>query len=188
MSDVRRRSILRMLAASVGMLPLRPLQAWAQTVNFPGAQTATLEALAFIVLPASLGREGIRREVARFEGWVRNYREGADTDHGYGHTRVVPLPVSPAPIYMRQLEELQAALAAGDDEKARAAILESLNRSDVRDLTPGPRGKNIVADLMSFYFRSSEANDLCYQAAIQRYECRGVAHSEVPPPPLTKSS
>jgi hypothetical protein len=177
-----------MLAASVGMLPLRPLQAWAQTVNFPGAQASTLEALAFIVLPASLGREAIRQEVAKFEGWVRNYREGADTDHGYGYTRVVPLPSSPAPTYMRQLEELEHALASGDEQKARAAILDSLNHSDIRDLTPVPRGKNIVADLMSFYFHSSEANDLCYQAAIRRYECRCLAHSDAPPPTLTKVS
>ena len=29
-----------------------------------------------------------------------------------------------------------------------------------------PDGKSVIADLMSFYFRSAEANDLCYRAAI----------------------
>ena len=188
MNDIGRRAILRLLAASVGMVPFRPLQAWAQTINFPGMQAPTLEALALLVLPASLGRKVILQEVAKFEGWVRNYREGADTEHGYGHTRVVPLPASPAPLYMKQLEELQPTLLSGDQEKARAVLLNALDRADIRDLTPGPRGKSVVADLMSFYFHSSEANDLCYQAAVARYECRGTAHSELPPRPFQKVS
>lgn len=170
------------------MLPLRSLQMWAQTVSFPGTQASTLEALALVVLPASLGRKGILQETAKFEAWVRNYREGADTEHGYGRTRVVPLPTSPAPVYMKQLQELQPALLSGDQEKAGAAVLDALERTEVRDLTPLPRGKSVVADLMSFYFHGSEANDLCYQAAIARYECRGIAHSEAAPPPLPKRS
>jgi hypothetical protein len=177
-----------MFVASLGALPFRPLQMWAQTVSFPGAQAPTLEALALVVLPASLGRNRILQEAAKFEAWVRDYREGADTDHGYGRTRVIPLPASPAPAYIRQLEELQPALLSGDQQKARGAVLDALDRADIRDLTPLPRGKSVIADLMSLYFHSSEANDLCYQAAIARYECRGVAHSELPPPALTKPS
>jgi hypothetical protein len=183
-----RRSILKVLAASAGVLPIRPWQAWAQTVNFPGAQKPVLEALGLIVLPGSLGREGVLQQVSKFELWVQNYREGADTDHGYGRTRVIPLPASPAPAYLNQLEELQSALLSGDPDKARAAVLDILSRADIRDLTPLPRGKNIVSDLMSFYFHSSEANDLCYKAAIERYKCRGVEHSEAAPAALTKPS
>jgi hypothetical protein len=173
-----------MLAASVSVFPVRPWQAWAQTVTFPGDQKSTLQALAVIVLPASLGRERMLQEVDKFERWVQNYRAGADTDHGYGRTRIVPLPASPAPIYLKQLQELQPALLTGDPDKTREAVLDSLNRSEIRDLTPLPRGKSVAADLMSFYFHSSEANDFCYRAAIQRYECRGVEHSEIAPPAL----
>jgi len=186
--EIGRRSILKALAASAGILPIRPLQIWAQTVTFPGTQKATLDALGLIVLPSSLGRDAILQQVARFENWVHGYHEGADTDHGYGRTRVVPLPASPASIYVKQLEELQSALLSGDQEAGRTAVLDSLNRADIRDLTPLPRGRNVVADLMSFYFHSSEANDLCHNAAIERYKCRGVEHSEVAPPALSKTS
>lgn len=139
-----------------------------------------------MVLPESLGHNGIQQEVRRFENWVQNYHAGADTDHGYGRTRVIPLPASPAPVYLQQLQKLQPTLQSGDKEQARAAVLEFLNSAGARDLTPLPRGQNIIADLMSFYFHSSPANDLCYDAAIHRYECRGVEHSDVPPPPLGK--
>ena len=45
---------------------------------------------------------------------MQDYRPGADTDHGYGHTRVVPLPASPAPLYLEQLEALKPELTSGD--------------------------------------------------------------------------
>jgi hypothetical protein len=37
---------------------------------------------------------------------------------------------------------------------------------------------------MAFYFRSSDANDLCYRAQIGRDQCRGLAGSDRPPAPL----
>jgi hypothetical protein len=46
-----------------------------------------------------------------------------------------------------------------------------------------PAGRHVVADLMTFYYRSAEATDLCYQAAIHRFECRGLEDSTQPPPP-----
>ena len=184
---MRRRSVLQMFAATAGMLPIRPWQAWAQTVTFPGQQAETLERLALVVLPASLGREGILRVVSAFERWVQDYRAGADTDHGYGVTRIARLPDSPAPRYIAQLAELQSALRSDDIEQRRTAVMEALNKAAVNDLSPHPRGRHVAADLMSFYFYSSEANDLCYNAAIERFRCRGVEHSDVPPPPLHKT-
>ncbi len=175
-----------MFAATAGMLPIRPWQAWAQTVTFPAQHAETLEALAFIVLPASLGRDGILRVVANFEHWVQDYRPGADTDHGYGFTHVTPLPESPAPRYIAQLADLRAALHSNDLEQRRAAVLQALNKAEVNDLSPRPRGRHVASDLMSFYFYSSDASDLCYNAAIERFRCRGVEHSNVPPAPLRK--
>ncbi len=143
--------------------------------------------LGLVVLPASLGHDGVTRIVERFEHWVQNYRPGADTDHGYGFTRVVPLPASPAPKYLEQLKELQGALVSADSGQRRAAVVEAMNKAGVKDLSTIPRGAHVAADLMSFYFHSSDANDLCYEAAIERFRCRGVAHSDVPPPPLKKT-
>jgi hypothetical protein len=179
---------LQFLAVAAGAVPFRPWQAWAQTVIFPGNQANTLEALAFVTLPASLGREGILAEAKRFETWVKDYRPGADTDHGYGHTRVVPLPASPAPLYLEQLEALKPDLTSGDTERARAAVIAAMEKAGIKDLTPYGRGRHIAADLMSHYFLSDSANDLCYEAAIQRHECRGLKNSHLAPPPLRKQA
>jgi hypothetical protein len=175
---------LQFLAAAAGAVPFRPWQAWAQTVTFPGNQASTLEALAFTTLPASIGREGAMAEAKRFEKWVQDYRPGADTDHGYGHTRVVPLPPSPAPLYLEQLESLRPELTSGDPERARTAVIASLEKAGVKDLSPYGRSRHVAADLMSYYFLSDGANDLCYGAAIQRHECRGLKNSQLAPPPL----
>src|SRR3954454_7943837 len=140
---MRRRRILQLLAAAAGTFPFRPWQAWAQTVTFPGDQAGTLEALALVVLPASLGREAVVAEARRFEKWVQDYRPGADTDHGYGHTRVVPLPSSPAYLYLEQLELLKPDLLSGDPERARAAVLASLEKAGVKDLAPYGRSRHV---------------------------------------------
>ena len=181
---MRRRSVLRLIAATAGVLPVRPWQVWAQKVTFPGEQARTLEALGLVVLPASIGRDAATKAVEQFEHWVQGYRPGADTDHGYGFTRVVPLPGSPAPKYLEQLRDLQGALSATDPEQRRAAVVDALNKAGVKELSNIPRGAHVAADLMSFYFHSSDANDLCYDARIERFRCRGVEHSNVPPPPL----
>src|SRR5437764_1043098 len=164
---MRRRRILQFLAAAAGTIPFRPWQAWAQTVTFPGEHASTLEALATITLPASLGREAALAQAKHFEKWVQDYRPGADTDHGYGHTRVVPLPSSPASIYLEQLEALKPDLMAGDPERARAAVVVSLEKAGIKDLAPYGHSRHVAADLMSHYFLSDGANDLCYEAAIQ---------------------
>ena len=185
---MRRRRILQFLAAAAGTVPFRPWQAWAQTVTFPGNQADSLQALALLTLPASLGRDAALAEAKRFEKWVQDYRPGADTDHGYGHTRVVPLPDSPAPLYLEQLEALKPDLLSGDSERARAAVVTSLEKAGIKDLVPYGRGRHVAADLMSHYFLSDGANDLCYEAAIQRHECRGLKNSSLAPPPLRKQS
>jgi hypothetical protein len=183
---MRRRSALQLIAASAGLLPFRPCRVWAQTLTFPGAQAKTLEEVARIVLPASIGNDNVIQVVQDFSRWVQDYRPGADTDHGYGHTHVTPLPASPAPIYLEQLTAMQPALLSGAADRQRAAVLDSLSDAGVKDLTPIPRGKHVIADLMSFYFFSSDANDLCYEATIERFRCRGVEHSELPPRPLNR--
>lgn len=163
-----RRTLFRLLAA------LAPFRAWAQTANFPGDQTATLRALAAVVLPSELGPEGLEKTVANFEKWVRNYQPGAEMDHGYGFTRLRSKPASPAAAYLRQLQALQLTGAA---DTQRAAVESALEAAQVINLPRTPDGKHVASDLMSFYFYSSEANDLCYRAHIGRDECIGLANS-----------
>jgi hypothetical protein len=169
---MRRRTILRWLAA------IGPLRAWAQTAGFPGDQGTTLRLLAAAVFPSELGAEGIERTAAGFERWVRDYRPGAEMDHGYGFTRLRSKPPSPAPAYLQQLRDLRL----GSDAAAnRAAVEAALERANVTALPPTPDGKHVASDLMAFYFRSSAANDLCYRAHIGRDECRGLAGSDREP-------
>jgi hypothetical protein len=171
-SSFERRTLLRWLAA------LGPLRAWAQTAGFPGDQGEALRALAAVVLPSELGAAGLERKVAAFEQWVREYRPGAEMDHGYGFTRLRSKPPSPAPTYLQQLRALRL---TGDAASKRAAVESALEEAKVSALPQTPDGRHIAADLMAFYFRSSEANDLCYRAHIGRDECRGLAGSDREP-------
>jgi hypothetical protein len=140
-------------------------------------QGEALRALARVVLPSELGPARLDATADAFARWVREYRPGAEMDHGYGFTRLRNKPSSAASVYLRQLQELGAAVTA---EKVRAA----LDEAKIADLPRTPDGRHVAADLMAFYFRSSDANDLCYRAAIGRDKCRGLAGSEQPPEAL----
>ena len=63
-------------------------------------------------------------------------------------------------------------------------MIAALEEAHITDLPRTPDGRHVAADLMAFYFRSSDANDLCYRAAIGRDQCRGLENSEQAPAPL----
>jgi len=169
---MRRRSLLGWLAS------LAPWRAGAQSASFPGGQAKALRALAAAVLPSELGPRNLESTAVAFERWVREYRPGAEMEHGYGFTRLRWKAPSPAPVYMGQLQALRL---TGDAEADRAAVEASLVAANVTALPRTPEGKHVAADLMAFYFRSSEANDLCYRAHIGRDLCRGLDGSEREP-------
>lgn len=181
---MRRRTLLRWIASLGSAIRFSSLRSWAQTAGFPGDEAPTLASLAAIVLPSDLGANGIRSVAQGFERWVREYRPGAEMDHGYGFTRLRNKPASPALAYLRQLEALRPALAGGDAVSKQKAVEAALEEAKITDLPRSPDGRHVIADLMAFYFRGSDANDLCYRAAIGRYQCRGLAGSNNPPPEL----
>ncbi len=115
---------------------------------------------------------------------MRGYRAGAEMDIGYGPPRLPSKGPSPAPNYLRHLEALRQALLSGDVDSKRQAVTAALEQAKVTDLPRTPDGRHVAADLMAFYFRSSDANDLCYRAAIGRDLCRGLDGSEQAPAPL----
>jgi len=166
---MRRRNVLQWLAGLA-----TSLRAWSQTTVFPADQAVALRNVATLVLPSTANPDQI---ADRFVRYVREYRPGADTEHGYGFTRVRPKPPSPVQDYMRQLAALPTPLT-------KEAVSAALEQSQIKDLPRIPDGKSVIADLMSFYFRSAEANDLCYRAAIQRDTCRGLEGSSRKPQPL----
>ena len=126
--------------------------------------------------------------------WTRGYREGVALAHGYGHPRLQKSGPSPVPGYVSQLTALArrgagAKAAAGRRSIARRGARCSTPRSPrpaSATCPPRPIGQHVVADLMAFYFRSSEANDDCYNALINREVCRPIAITTRKPEPTAK--
>ena len=144
-----------------------------------------MKELAATVLPETLGRQGTDKIALDFIRWVREYKAGAEMQNGYGVTRVRSLPPDPAGKYLEQLHELASSiLAVADLPQRRKLLTERLKAEEIRDLPALPLSGNIVVDLMAFYFSSSAANDLVYEAAISREACRGLANSSRQPVPL----
>lgn len=177
---VSRRSAIKTFGAAAGS-PVFRLQA----ADFE----AILPSIAEVVLPSDADRTAA---VAAFTRWIRNYKEGADTDHGYGNTRVRTTGPSPArnyPAHVAALDRAARDRGAGSFAAAaladRRAILEAaIAGSNIERLSARPTGAHIATDLMGHYFNSSPAADLCYRAAIGRDVCRGLPGSEKAPAPL----
>jgi hypothetical protein len=188
---MNRRTLFKLLAASAAWIRAVGVRAFADPLAFTDAQLTTLRAAARAVLPSSLGAKGADEVTDRFLRWHRGYKAGVDMDHGYGFTRLRSTPVSPAAEYAKHLAELDAlarekaqTFAKLDIDAQRAIVTSVLSAAKIDALPGRPNGRHIVADLMGFYFRSTEANDLCYEAAIGKDTCRRLAGSDQPPTPL----
>jgi hypothetical protein len=178
---MKRRTLLQLMTSAAAILPFERVRLWAQPRELTPEAIATLHEIGATVLPASLGAERIQSTVDGFAAWTRGYREGVALAHGYGHPRLRKTPSSPVPLYITQIAALDAQArakgarwAALDLETRRALLDVALTKADVRALPPRPTGQHVVADLMAFYFRSTEANDACYRARIQREVCRPI--------------
>ncbi len=156
-------------------------------------RTAVLAAIAEVVLPAEADRKAA---VAAFTSWIDNYKEGVDTDHGYGNTRIRALGPSPARNYAAQIAALDdqarakgaASFAAAPLDVRRTIVEQAIADAKVERLSARPTGVHIATDLMGHYFHSSTAADLCYRANIGRDACRGLPGSDQRPRPLRSST
>jgi hypothetical protein len=187
---MQRRTLLQWLAAVPALLPLTPLRLLAQPRELTPDAIAELHAIAPTVLPATLGDQRVRSITDKFVAWTRGYREGVALTHGYGHPRLQKSGPSPVPRYVAQLAALAGeakarggSWAAMDVETRRAVLDAAFSAAGIRNLPPRPSGQHVVADLMAFYFRSSEANDDCYHALINREVCRPIAITTRKPEP-----
>jgi hypothetical protein len=178
---MKRRTLLQLIAAAPMAVPFRDVLLFAQPHDLTPTAIAALHDIAPTVLPATLG-DKTRGVADKFVAWVRGYREGVPLAHGYGHPRLQKSGPSPAPLYVAQLAALRneakargATWSALDIETRRSLLDASFAKAGVRALPPRPLGQHVVADLMAFYFRSSEANDECYRALINREVCRPIA-------------
>jgi hypothetical protein len=185
---MNRRTLLQALAVAVAWVRV-PFDALAQAAPMSAADEVRVRAIAEVVLPGELDAAARDAVVDRFVRWVRNYREGAEMDHGYGFTRLRRTPASPATKYAAQLDALDkaarsrgGAFPALDVAGRRAVLAEAMNAAKVERLPARPTGDHVGIDLMAFYFNSPDANDLAYRAAIGRDACRGLPDSDHRPP------
>lgn len=188
---MRRRTLLQTLAASLPVLPVARVRLAAQVRAFTPEALAVLRDVGATVLPASLGADRVALTVDRFVAWTRGYQEGVALSHGYGHPRLVTSGPSPVPDYVAQLAALDAAarrrggaFGALPLETRRVLLEEALRTAQVTDLPGRPNGRHVVSDLMAFFFRSSEANDLAHRARIGRHQCRPIDRTTRRPAPL----
>ena len=187
---MKRRQAIHTLASAAAALPLLrvPLEAQELTAD----QVFVLRDVAATVLPSAIGRKGQDEAVDNFLRWIRDYKEGVPLSHGYGEPRLVKSGPSPPPGYASQLAALQTAAKARGGrfgalplDDRRALLDAAFKTADVRNLPGRPDGKHVVADLMAHYFRSSAANDLCYNARIGRNTYRAIRVTTVRPQPLS---
>ena len=186
---MKRRALLHLLGQTAAAVPLMRVPLGAQELS--ADQVFLLKDVAATVLPSAIGPTGQDEAVDQFLRWIRDYKEGVALSHGYGEPRLVKSGPTPAPGYATQIAALQqAAQSRGGRFGAlplavRRELLDAaFTAAEVRNLPGRPDGKHVVADLMAHYFRSSGANDLCYNARIGRNTYRAIRVTTVRPQAL----
>lgn len=183
---IHRRSILQSMMAAAAWRPVT--RAAAAQDTFGADQRDRLLALAAAVLPGELGPEGQRVAVDQFLRWVRDYKAGAQRDHGYGVTALRVMPAAPTSAYRAQLDDLDrqagGSLATAAPAERQRVVAAAITAAGVRDLPGRPSGGHVATDLMSHYFNSPAANDLAYGRLIGRDACRELAGSDERPAAL----
>jgi hypothetical protein len=184
-----RRRLLQSALAGLA-ISARPTRSSAQR-PFGDADIPRLRALARLVLPGELSADALGRAVDQFVRWTRDYRPGAERDHGYGVTGVRVLPASPVIRYVAELDDLDrragGSLSGATPDDARRIVIDAIEAANVRDLPPRPNGGHVATDLMSHFFRGASATDLAYKRIIGRDACRDLQGSEARPAPLQAS-
>lgn len=182
----------RLLQSALAGFSLGAARRAAAQAPFGDGDRPRLIALAAAVLPQDLGADGQARVVEQFLRWTRDYRAGAERDHGYGDTALRMLPASPAAQYPGQLADLDrragGAFVTLPHADRQRVVREAIAAANVRDLPARPTGGHVATDLMSLYFRSAAANDRAYGRAIGRGACRDLAGSEQRPAPLSATT
>lgn len=193
--SLKRRTLLQWLGSAAASIPLLRADlsagALAEVDELTPEQVFVLRDVAVTVLPSGLGASGRDQAVDSFLSWIRDYKEGVPLSHGYGNPRLVRSGPSPAGGYAIQIAALQqAARDRGGRfgslplETRRALLDGAFKAANVRSLPGVPDGKDVIADLMAHYFRSSSANDLCYNARIGRNVNRAIRITTLRPRPL----
>jgi len=126
--------------------------------------------LAAAVLPGSLGRERTEKIADSFIQWIRDYKPGAQISSGYGHPRTQVTGPYPSAHYAEQLSALGSPIT-------RDSVARALDTAHIDRIPQRPNGNHVAADLLAFFYGSSDGEDFLYGAAIRRGDCRGLENS-----------
>ncbi len=187
-------------AIGIGARP-RPSRADSGASEGPSpAQPATLDAavvtrVAEVVLPSELGDAGIARAGRAFTQWVAGYRPGAELNHAYGSTEIRHSGGSPAARWKSQLASLEReargrhkrGFIALTRDQRRELIVAALGDERLTRMPDALSANHVAIALMSWYYGTPDANDLCYRARIGRNSCRPLVNAAREPLPLATS-
>jgi hypothetical protein len=153
----------------------------------------TLHALGEAILPSAIGRDGVARVVRDFQRWIDNYREHAEIVHGYGTSALRFTRASPRAKWALQIERLgrrtsdvgrQRGFASLSPESRRSIIAQELKDERLERMPDVASAPHVAIGLLAFFFGTSDAADLAYEAKIRREQCRPLAASPRKPLPI----
>jgi hypothetical protein len=193
-----RRSFLRNSAGALAAIGTPAgLEAQARRSKTP-LNKDVLQALAEVMLPqAELKAEGIARVTGEFEKWLDGFEPAAEQDHPYlSSSDILYGPPDPRGRWQSQLEalDLEAQKETGKpfrnlSSAERRRLIERSVRSERLDRMPAPaEAGHVSIALAAFFYGTAEANDLCYEAAIGRWQCRGLESGPQKPSALARRS
>jgi hypothetical protein len=186
-----RRAFLGWLAAAIPAAAI-VRRAHALAIDHLADDQEVIRALGEAVLPSELGTSGTQAAVSRFQKWIAGYREGAELLHGYGTSALEFAGPTPATRWSAQLARLDAtsrskfgkAFAALSVEQRRKIVSEQLDTVKNARIGAVGRAPHVAIALLSHYYASADATDLCYEAKIGRQTCRPLAAATRKPLPL----
>ncbi len=197
MSHEHRRHFLKKSATIVSGLAAASCAPSRETATVGAATTldrATLDALGRIVLPqGALGDEGVARILDDFVKWLNAFEPVAELDHHYlWNDEIAYGPPDPSPNWCSQLEALElearkrhgSSFSAVDEPLQQAILHRQLPREIPQDLPYAGDAPHVAIGLLAYFYRTSEANDLGYGAAIEKQTCRGLDTGPDEPEPL----
>lgn len=192
---INRRTFVVLSGALAALLrPFGKTMAAPVTADQQDLPLPQLTALAAAVLPSSLGAGGAERAARTFATWIRGYTPGAEVLHPYGSDVIESLGPSPLAQWRAQLNDLDAR-ARADGGRVFAALGVGERQNIIRASIGGTNGsglpnplaaQHVAVALMSHYFRSSEATDLCYGVQIRKEQCRPLRNAARAPVPLNQ--
>ncbi len=157
-----------------------------------GIDRVQLDALAEVVLPASLGNNARNAAVTAFVAWVDAYDPVAEEMHGYGYADVRYLPPDPAPAWRAQLTGLDLLASRSKrksfaqlDVSSREAIVVMALRGIRTDRLPAPlNAPHIALALLSHWASSPAAWNLALGVAVSPASCRPLGEALRKPLPI----